>query len=158
MSSGSGEQGPSMVTRAALVSAAALPWFAVFSGTYGLYFFIVLAATLLLGWLFFPILVLAAPLAVLLLLAMPAGAIYAAFGRPLGGWAGWLTRAGCLLSMGFTVVYAGLLVTVTMPWIFWVEVDGNWEPFMVWRVVVLVFGLWATWLAWRWLRREVRCN
>ena len=148
---------PTLFIRGALVCAALLPWFAVFSGTYGLYFYVVLAAMLLLGWLFVPMLVLAAPLAVLLLLVMPAGLFYAALGRPPGGWAGQLTGVGCLVSMGFTVVYGGLMVTVAMPWIFWEDADGTWEPFVVWRVVVLVVGLLATWRAWRWwLRCQVR--
>ena len=42
-----GVSGPTLLTRACLVGAALLPWFAVLSGTYGLYFYIVLAATLL---------------------------------------------------------------------------------------------------------------
>ena len=147
---------PTVFVRAALVCAAALPWFAVFSGTYGLYFYVVLAVSFLAPWFFIPLLALALPLAVLLLLVMPAGVIYAVLRRPPAGWAGWLTRAGCVASMGFALVYAGLMVAVGMPWLFWEDVDGTWEPFLLWRVAVLLFGLWATWRAWRWLRRRVR--
>ena len=75
--------GPTLLTRACLVVAALLPWFALFSGTYGLYFYILLAAVLSSPWLLIPLLVLAVPLAVLLLLIMPAGAV-----RGRGGLAG----------------------------------------------------------------------
>ena len=157
MSSGVYPNGePTLVIRAALVCAAALPWFAVFSGTFGLYFYILIAAELLLEWPFVPLLALAAPLAVLLLLVMLVGAVCAAFGHPPVGWLGWLTRAGCLVSIGFTFVYAGLMVMVTMLWIFRENVDATWEPFIVRRVAVLVLGLLATWRAWRWLHHEVR--
>ena len=76
---------PSALMRACLVGAALLPWFAVFSGTYGLYFYILLAVTLLAQRLLISLLVLAASLAVLLLL--PAGAFRAALEYPLPGWA-----------------------------------------------------------------------
>lgn len=80
---------PSVVIRACLVGAALLPWFTLLSGTYGLHFYVVLAATLLSQWLLIPTLVLAAPLAVLLLLIMPAGSVYPAVRlRPRGGPAG----------------------------------------------------------------------
>ena len=105
------DRSPGALTRAALLTAAALPWFAVFSGTYGLYFYVVLAAMLLAELLVIPLLVLAALLGSLLLLVMPAGTIYAALRRPPAGWAGRLTRAGCLVFMGFVVLVIGLWVT-----------------------------------------------
>ncbi|MCY4558321.1 MAG: hypothetical protein OXF79_18490 [Chloroflexi bacterium] len=151
------------LTRAALLTAAALPWFAVFSGTYGLYFYVVLAALLLAEWmsipllaelLVMPLLVLAASLGVLLLLIMPAGTIYAALRRPPAGWAGRLTRAGCLVSMGFALLYSSLMAVMLVVWFLQEGVDDSWGPFMVWRIVVMVIGLWATWGAWRWLRRR----
>lgn len=150
----SADRKPTAVTRAALVGAALLPWSAVFSGTFGLYFYVVLAATLLAEWLLIAALVLAAPLAVLLLLIMPAGAIYAAVWRPPGGWAGRLTRGGCLVSMGFAVVYSGLMTAMTVMWFLREGVSDAWGLFLLWRVAVLVFGLWATWRAWRWLLRQ----
>ncbi len=103
---------------------------------------------------FVVLLALALPLAALLLFVMPAGAMYAAFRRPPGGWAGRLARAGCLVSMGFAVVYAGLMVAVTVDWFLQEGVEELWEPFLLWRVAVLIFGLWATWRSWRWLRRH----
>ena len=136
--------------------AALLPWFAIFSGTYGLYFYVVLFAVMLTPRLLIPLLVLAAPLAMLLLVLLPAGVIYAAVRCPPSGWSGRLTRAGCLASMGFTIVYTGLMVAMTVVWFLSKGVDARWEPFMAWRIAVLVFGLWATWRAWRWLRRRRR--
>ena len=138
------------------MGAALLPWFAVFSGIYGLYFYILLAATLLAQWLLIPLLVLAAPLAVLLLLFMPAGAIYAALRRPPRGWFGWVTRAGCLVSMGFAVVYGGLMAVIAVAPAF---ADGAAEILdlsLSWRAGVLAVGVVATWRAWRWLRRHPR--
>ena len=100
---------PTPITWACLVGAALLPWFCLFSGTYGLYFYVVLAATLLAPWLLIPALVVAVPIALVLLLIMPAGAVYAAVRRTPLGWAGRLIRAGCVVSMGFAVAYGGLI-------------------------------------------------
>ena len=150
---------PNLVTRACLVCAALLPWSAIFSGTYALYFVVVLA---LLGladwmeWLFVVVLTLAAPLAVLLLLLMPAGAMYAAVRRPPRDWLGRITRGGCLMSMVFSVVYGGLMLEVGVTPMF---AEGTVETFdlsLIWRVGVLVVGFLATWRAWRWLRRQLR--
>ena len=136
---------PGFVVKACLVGAALLPWFAVFSGTHGLYFYVVLAAVLVEPWLLIPLLLLTFPLAALLLLLMPAGAVYAAVRCPPRGWAGRLTRVGCLVSMCFAVVYGGLIVTIGM---------GEGLDFsLTWRVGGLVVGFLATWRAWLWLRR-----
>ena len=142
---------PTLLTRACLVGAALLPWFAVFSGTYGLYFYIVLAATLLAPWLLIPLLVLAIPFALLLLLIMPAGVLYAAACRSPQGLIGWLTKAGLLVSMVFAVAYGGLMVT-------FVAGEGL-ELFLIWRLGGLVAGGLATWNALRWLRHPLgRCR
>ena len=136
---------PGFVTRSCLVGAALLPWFAVFSGTYGLYFYVVLAAVLVAPWLLIPLLLLTFPLAALLLVLMPAGALYAAVCCPPRGWLGLLTRVGCLVSMGFAVAYGGLMVTIGA---------GEGLDFsLIWRVGGLVLGFLATWRAWVWLRR-----
>ena len=66
---------PTLLTRTCLVGAALVPWFAVFSGNYGLYFYVVLAVTFLVPWLLIPLLLLTFPLAVLLLLIMPPCAV-----------------------------------------------------------------------------------
>ena len=146
--------GLTLLTRACLVVAALLPWFSLFSGTYGLYFYVVLAVTLLAQWLLIPLLVLAAPLAALLLLIMPVGAVYAAVRRPPQGWLGRLTWAGCLVSMIFAVGYGGLMVVIAVVPTF---ADGAAETFdlsLIWRAGVLAAGFVATWRAWRWARRQ----
>ena len=145
---------PGFVVKACLVGAALLPSFALFSGTYGLYFYVVLAATLLLPSLLIPALLLAVPLAVLLLLIMPVGTVYAAACRPPQGWLGQLTRVGCLFSMIFAPGYGGLMVVIATAPAF---ADGAGETFdlwLLWRAVVLAAGFAATWKAWRWLRRH----
>lgn len=147
-----GVSGPTLLTRVCLVGAALLPWIAVFSGTYGLYFYVVLAATLLAPWLLIPALVLAAPLAVLLLLLMPAGAVYAAVRRRPQGWAGRLTRAGCVVSMGFAVAYGGLMVAVGVAPELGNGVVESRVFYLTWRVGSLVIGFLASWRAWRWLK------
>ena len=147
---------PTLLTRACLVVAALLPWLAVFSGIYGLYFYVVLAATLLAQWLLIPVLVLAVPLAVLLLLFMPAGAFYAAVRSPPQGWLGRLTRAGCLFSMVFALGYGGLMVVIATAPAF---ADGAGETFdlwLLWRAGALAVGFGATWRAWGWLRLQSR--
>lgn len=147
---------PTLLTRACLVVAALLPWFAVFSGIYGLYFYVVVAVTLLAQWLWIPALVLAPFLAALLLLFMPVGAVYAAVRSPPQGWLGRLTRAGCLFSMGFALGYGGLMVMIaTVP----AFADGSGATFdlwLLWRAVVLAVGFGATWRAWKWMRRQPR--
>ena len=152
------EGGPALdaLTRVALLMAAVLPWFSVFSGTYGLYFYVVLAVTLLAQWLLIPVLVFAVPLAVLLLLLMPAGAVYAAVRRPPQGWLGRLTGVGCLVSMVLAVGYGGLMMVIATAPTF---ADGAAKTFdlsLLWRAGVLAAGFVATWLAWRWARRQPR--
>ena len=144
---------PTLLTRTCLVGAALLPWFALFSGTYGLYFYVVLAAMLLSPWLLIPVLVLAAPFAVLLLLIMPPGAVYAAVRGSPQGWAGRLTRAGCLVSMGFAVAYGGLMVAIGVAPVFANGAVDGWDFSLTWRLGGLVIGFPATWCAWRWLKR-----
>ena len=144
---------PMLLTRACLVGTALLPWFALFSGTYGLYFYILLVAVLLAQWLLIPALVLAAPLAGLLLLIMPAGAVYAAVCRPPHGWAGRLTRAGRVVSMGFVVAYGGLMMAIAVVPVFAHSEAEGWDFSLTWRFGSLIIGLLATWRAWRWLRR-----
>ncbi len=155
MSQGCGERPPGVVTRACLVCAGLLPWCAIFSGTYGLYFYIVLAAVMLAPWLLVLAMVLAVPLAVLLLLVLPVGALRAAMGRPACGWFGRITRAGCLVSMGFAVAYGGLMTVIAVAPAF---ADGAAETIdlsLCWRAGVLVVGFLAKWRAWRWLRRRI---
>ena len=71
------------VVRACLVVAAVLPWFALFSGTHGLYFGVVLCASGLAHWWLIPLLVLTEPLVPLLLVSLSAGAVNAAVRSPL---------------------------------------------------------------------------
>ena len=149
---------PSVFTPACLVGTALLPWFAMFSGTYGLYFYILLAAVMLAPWLLVLALILAAPLAVLLLLCMLVGAFRAAAGYPLLGWAGRLTTAGCVVSMIFAVVYGGLMAVIAVAPVF---ANGPAETFdlsLSWRAGGLVVGSLATWRAWRCLRGRPRYN
>ena len=86
-STGQDHPKPGVLTRAALLAAAVLPWYAVLSGTYGLYFYILMIVPhvggLLSGaagevaetTLFIATLSATVPLETLVSLAMPAGAI-----------------------------------------------------------------------------------
>ena len=143
---------PTPITRACLVGAALLPWFCLFSGTYGLYFYVVLAATLLAPWLLIPALALAVPIAAVLLLIMPAGAVYTAVRRTPQGWAGRLTGVGCLVSMGFAVTYGVLMVAIGLVPLFGYGAAEGWDLSLIWRVGGLIIGFLATWHAWRWLK------
>ena len=144
---------PTLLTRACLVGAALMPWFSLFSGTYGLYFYVVLAATLLLPWLLIPLLVLAIPLAVLLLLIMPAGVLYAAACGSPQGWIGWLTRVGRFFSMVFALGYGGLMVVIATAPAFAHDASETFDLWLLWRAGLLAVGFGATWRAWSWLRR-----
>lgn len=42
------------------------------------------------------------------------------------------------------MVCAGLIVAMTLAWVFGQGSGAMWEPFMAWRVAVLLFGLLAT--------------
>ena len=147
---------PTLLTRACLAVAALLPSFALFSGTYGLYFYVVLAATLLAQWLLIPALVLGAFLAALLLLVMPAGAVFAAVRRTPQGWLGRLTRAGCLFSMGFALGYGGLMVVIATVPAFGDGAGETFDLWLLWRAGALAVGFGATWRAWWWLRLQSR--
>lgn len=112
---------PDAFTGACLLGTAALPWYALFSGTYGLYFYVLVlvpqAGRMLDGTagkvvgdvLFVLALLTALPLGLLLLLVMLAGLVWAAFRRPAGGLAGTLVRGGCIASMVFAALYAAVI-------------------------------------------------
>ena len=109
----SSDNRPDALTRGCLLLAAALPWYAVASGVFGLYFYVLLlapmagrvldesAGELVADVLFAITLFVALPLALLLLLAMPAGLLWAAFRHPPRGVAGRVGRVGCVASMAF---------------------------------------------------------
>ncbi len=144
--------GLTLHTGVCLVGAALLPWFALFSGNYGLYCYVVLVAAVLAPWLQVLAMVLAAPLAALPLLILPVGALRAVMERPPCRWFGRLTPVGCLVSMGFAIVYGGLMMVIGLaPTL----VDGAAEAFdlsLSWRAGGLAVGGLATW---RWLRRQM---
>ncbi len=61
-----------------------------------------------------------------------------------------MTRAGCLVSVGFAVVYGGLMLVIAVAPAF---ADGAAETIdfsLSWRAGVLVVALLATWWAWCW--------
>lgn len=118
---------PDIFTRACLVVAAVLPWYAMASGVVGLYFYILVLA----GWggdflgksfrggayeeaiadaLVTSTLLASFPLGGLLLFVMPSGLLWAVVKYRPGGWPGLVTRAGCLVSMALALLYASLLL------------------------------------------------
>jgi len=152
---------PDMLTRACLLVAAALPWYAVVSGTFGLYFYVLLlvpqvgrlfegtAGNAVSEALFFAALMAALPLA-LLLLATPIGLVFAAIRHPPGGLAGRTVRGGCVISMSFAALYAAIIIVA------WVNglIQGDAAGFWLWgliNVAVLLCGMAATWRGWTWL-------
>jgi len=157
---------PDALTRGCLLLAAALPWYAVASGVYGLYFYVLLlvpmaggilegsAQEMVTGVLFGFTVAAALPLALLLLLTMPAGLLWAVFRRPLRGLPGRVVRGGCVASMAFAATYAALIFVSNV-----IDLSQDGAVFQWWadwvHVVALLVGLAATWRAWRWLRRPV---
>ena len=159
--------GPNTLTRATFLLAAAVPWYAVFSGVYGLYFYILVAVTAagnLLGLaaretassiLFAVTLVAAIPLALLLLVVLPVGAVWAAFRRPPRGLFGKAVRGGCITSMGFCVVYFLIIISVKA----YSVTQGNTlallqDPWPALHALILLGGLVVTAKAWHWLRKD----
>ena len=113
---------PDAFTRGCLLLAAALPWYTVASGVYGLYFYVLLlvpmaggilegsAQEVVTGVLFAVTLAAALPLALLLLLTMQAGMLWAVFRRPLRGLPGRVIWGGSVASMAIVATYAALIV------------------------------------------------
>ena len=160
---------PDVLTRVCLLGAGALPWYAVASGTFGLYFYVLLlvpqvglaldgaAGNAVSEALFFTALIAAFPLALLLLLVMPAGLVFAVIRHPPGGLAGGTVRGGCVVSMVFAVLYAAI---ITVAWVTGLT-QGDAEGLWLWgliNVAVLLCGLAATGLGWTWLRHARKCN
>ena len=170
---GSKHASPDILTRAALLLAAALPWYAVFSGVYGLYFYILLAtgvphkvlantAAEIASMALFNITLFAAiPLALLLLLVLPAGAVWAAFRRPLQGLPGQVVKAGCLASMAFCAIYSAIIVGIEAYSITQGDAGGILDPWPALHGVILLAGLVITAKAWHGLkdgRRTSSCS
>ena len=146
---------PDVLTRLCLLAAAVLPWYAVFSGVFGLYSYVLLLAQVpgrVLGGavgesasdvLFVLALLAALPLGLLLLALAPAGLAWAAFRRPPAGLAVGVVRVGCVVQMALAAFYAGLIALGFT--------GGLWQQGLL-HAVVLLCGLAATWRVWRWLR------
>lgn len=165
---------PELVDRAALLLSADLPWYAVFSGIFGMYFFLLLAAVwvgevvpgpvgnglsdviFVFMWAAVP------PLAALLLLALPACLMWALFRGPSTGAFGQVGQVGCLISMFFSGTYFSIILWILIFSLIGGEpapepgygyrIPSGW-PFL--NLVVLSVGFLATWLAWRLLRRSL---
>ncbi len=156
---------------ASLLYAAALPWYAVGSGTFGMYFFLLLAAVWVgrvvpgpvgdgLSDVIFVFMVGAVlPLAALLLLALPAGLTWTLFRGPPAGLFGYVVRTACLISMFFSSVYFAIILGIIASALIVGEPASEpghgyripaWWPFV--NLVVLPVGLAATWRSWRLLR------
>lgn len=165
-SAGQDHPKPDALTRAALLVAAMLPWYAVLSGTYGLYFYILMivpqAGRVLGGTageaaattLFIATLAATVPLATLVLLAMPAGAIWAALRRPPNGLFGLAARAGCIASMSLSFIHAAIITGVSVNSLANEEFSPLWQSGLPGDAVILLGGLAATWKAWRWLEKK----
>ena len=147
---------PDALTRAALLVAALLPWYAVLSGTYGLYFYILLtvpqAGRVLDGTagevaettLFIATLAATVPLTILVLLAMPAGAIWAALRSPPTGLFGLAARAGCIASMSLSALYAAIITGVSVNSLANEGFNLVWRLGLLGNAAILLCGLLAT--------------
>ena len=153
---------PSTTTRIALLATAALPWYAMFSGTYGLYFYILLLAGAASGIIgetiaivpFAIALLPVIPLSALLLLALPATTLWAACGRRLHPAARWLTVAGCIANMSLVFFYALIIIASGVISIIQSNSDNSGEMLLHFsQALILVAGGCATWKSWIWLRK-----
>ena len=156
---------PDALTRVCLLGAAVVPWYAVASGVFGLYFYVLVlvpqVSRVLSGTseevatdaLFAVTLFATLPLGLLLLLAVPAGLLLAAFGRPPGGLAGGTVRAGCVASMALSALYVAFIIVAYVTGLTQDGAAGVWWSGLL-HIAVLLCGLVATWRAWRWLRHR----
>lgn len=157
---------PGALTRICLLGAAALPWYAVASGIYVLYFYVLLlvpqvgrtlegmAEGIVSDILFFAALTAVLPLALLLLLATPVGLVFAAVRHPPGGLAGRTVRGGCVVSLAFAALYAAIIIVAWVTGLMQGDEEGVWWWGLI-NASVLLCGMVATWRAWTWLRRQV---
>ncbi|MDE2715704.1 MAG: hypothetical protein OXI33_01645 [Chloroflexota bacterium] len=155
------------LTRVSLLGAAALPWYAVASGIFGLYFYVLLlvpqvgrlldgtAGNAVNDALFFAVLIAALPLALFLLLATPIGLVFAAFRHPPGGLAGTTVRCGCVVSMAFAALYAAIIIVACVNGLMQEGEVGVWWSGLL-HIAVLLCGMAATWRGWTWLRHNRR--
>ena len=165
-STGQDHPKPDALTRASLLVAAMLPWCAVLSGTYGLYFYILMivpqAGGVLGGTagevaettLFIVTLSATVPLAPLVLLVMPAGAIWAALRGPPSGLLGLAARAGCIASMSLSFIYTAIITGVSVNSMANEGLRPLWQSGILGDAAILLGGLAATWKAWRWLQKK----
>ncbi len=135
------------------------------SGVYGLYFYVLLLAAkagsvideaaeeVLTDVMFGLTLAAVLPLALVLLLAMPAGLSWAAFRHSLLGLSGRVVRGGCVASMAFAATYVVLIVLAYALDLTQDGTEFQWWPGWV-HVAVLLVGLAVTWRARRWLLRQ----
>ena len=161
------------IDRAALLHAAALPWYAVGSGTFGMYFFLLLAAVWVglvvpgpvgdgLSDMIFVFMVAAVlPLAALLLLALPICLAWALFRGSPAGLFGYVGRIACLVSVFFYGTYFVIILGILAFALIVGEPAAEpghsyripaWWPLV--NLVVLPVGLAGTWRSWRLLRRS----
>lgn len=161
------------VGRAALLYAAALPWYSVFSGAFGMYFFLLLAAVWvgrvvpgpvgdrLSDVVFVFMWTAVLPLAALLLPALPACLVRALFRGPPAGFFGQVGQIACLTSMFFSGAYFSIMLGIVVFSLVAGEPASepgygyripSWWPYL--NLVVLPVGFLATWRAWRWLRLQ----
>ena len=154
---------PSATARIALLATAALPWYAMFSGTYGLYFYILLLAGAASGITgetiaimpFVVALLLVIPLSALLLLALPATTLWAACGQRLHPAARWLAVAGCIATMSLVFFYALIIIASGVISIIQSNADNAGEMLLYFsQALILVAGGCAAWKSWRWLRKD----
>ena len=154
---------PSATTRIALLATAALPWHAMFSGTYGLYFYILLLAGAASGITSETIAIMpfaiallpVIPLSALLLLALPATTIWAACGRRLHPAARWLAVAGCIGAMSLALLYALIIIASGVISIIQGDADNAGEMLLYFtQALILVAGGCAALKSWRGLRKD----
>ena len=154
---------PSATTRIALLATAALPWYALFSGIYGLYFYILLLAGAVSGIIsetiaitpFVMALLLVIPLSALLLLALPATTLWAACGWRLHPAARWLAVAGCIAAMSLAFFYALIIIASGVISIIQADADDAGGMLLYFsQALILTAGGCAAWKSWRWLRKD----
>ncbi len=96
------------------------------------------------------ILLVSLPLVGLLLFVMPSGLLWAVVKYRSGGWAGLVTRVGCLMSMALAALYAALLLVGLVTDLSQGGTGGMWWTGWA-HTTVLLTGLAGIWRALWWL-------
>ena len=154
------DHGVSCRDKLCMVVAAVLPWYALLTGTFLLFIFVLMAAARLGSLVFGALWLGVIPLAILLLLVNPtAFIIILCGGGRLSGMMRIVAQVGSAVTLVFSILYSGissLLALTAFGVVQWKEYDPVFGVLAALNATMLAFGSWCVVVALRALQRLVR--